>query len=161
MREVKQIAMALLTVMVSFFLTSHMAFANLFGGTGDKEILYYPCVRLLLERLSQNSEEKYWEKLKGTNLPLTLVNWSLVTNQHSSDKYMNKCVIGAVKNNSKKEFSEVKVEFIVYDEDGNQIAIVSSNHYDFKPGDIWKFQIPVTEDVGKAELKGLYVHLKE
>ncbi len=66
-------------------------------------------------------------------------------------------VVGTVKNNSKKAFSVVKIEFIVYDEDGNQIAIVSSNHYDFKPDGIWRFEIPVTEDVKKAEFKGLYV----
>ena len=70
---------------------------------------------------------------------------------------MDKRIIGTVKNNSEKEFSEVKIEFTVYDEEGAQIAIVFSNVYDFKPGSIWKFEIPVTSDVGKAELKGLYV----
>jgi hypothetical protein len=74
---------------------------------------------------------------------------------------MDKRVIGTVKNNSKKESSEVKVEFTVYDEVDNQIAIVSSNRYNFKPGDIWKFQIPVTQDVTKAELKGPYIPKKE
>ncbi len=102
-----------------------------------------------------------WEEVRDSKFSLKLLSWQLVTSPGSSDKYMDKRVIGTVKNNSKTEFSEVKVEFTVYDGDGNQIAIVLSNHYDFKPGDIWKFQIPVTEDVEKAELRGLYVYSNE
>ena len=66
-----------------------------------------------------------------------------------------------MRNDLKTEFSEVKIEFTVYDEEGTQIAVVFSNVYDFKPGAIWKFEIPVTSDVEKAELKGLYVPEKE
>jgi hypothetical protein len=161
MRGVKQIAMATVTVIFPLLLISHTVFANFCGRTDNQEIFRYPSGPLILERLSQNSEEKYWENLMGANVPLTLVNWQLITNPRSSDKYMNKRVVGAVKNNSKKEFSEVKVEFTVYDEEGHQIAIVLSNHYDFKPGGIWRFEIAVTEDVTKAELKGLYVPEKE
>ncbi len=58
---------------------------------------------------------------------------------------------------SKKKFCEVRIEFKVCDEEGNQIAVVSNNYYDFKPDGIWRFQIPVTEDVTGAELKGLNV----
>ncbi len=156
MQPVKKVATAVFIIIFSLLPISQEAFANFSRRTDTQEI--FPSGPPILERLSQNSEVKYWEQLKGTNVALTLVNWQLVTNPRSSDKYMDKRVIGTVKNNSKKGFSEVKVEFFVYDEDGNQIAIVLSNHYDFKPGDIWKFQIPVTEDVEKAELKGLYVH---
>jgi len=85
-----------------------------------------------------------------------LVDWQLVTNPHARDKYMDKHIIGRVKNNSKKEFSEIKIEFVLYDEEGRQIAIVFSNSYDFKPSSIREFDIPVTEDVKKAEFKGLY-----
>jgi len=42
-----------------------------------------------------------------------------------------------------------------------QIAIVSKGHYKFKPGDVWKFEIPVTNDVEKAKFRGLYVPSKE
>jgi hypothetical protein len=161
MRAVKQIATAVLTVIFSLLLISHTAFSNFYGRTDDQEIFHYPCNRLILEEHSQNPEGEYWENLKGSNFPLTLMDWQLVTKLGSRDKYMNKRVVGTVRNNSNQEFSEVKVEFTVYDEQGNQIAIVFSDHYDFKPGGIWKFQIPVTEDVGKAELKGLYIPEKE
>jgi len=79
----------------------------------------------------------------------------------TSVQYMNKRITGTVKNNSEKKFSEVKIEFTVFDEESNQIGIVSGNFYDLKPRDIWKFDIPVTSDVGKAKLKGLYVHSQE
>ncbi|HUL32069.1 MAG TPA: FxLYD domain-containing protein [Thermodesulfobacteriota bacterium] len=102
-------------------------------------------------------ESERWEKLTNPHFSLRLIGWQLVINPGSSDKYMDKRIVGRVNNNSKEEFSEVKIEFVTYDEDGNQIAIVSSSHYDFKPGIIWKFEIPVTADVGKAELKGLYI----
>jgi hypothetical protein len=106
-------------------------------------------------------EAERWEKLTNPILPLRLIDWQLFINPGSSDKYMDKRIIGTVKNNSEKRFSEVKVEFTVYDEEGGQIAIVSNNVYDLKPGGIWKFEISVTSDVGKAEFNGLYVPLKE
>ncbi len=124
-------------------------------------IFHFLTIEIGREKYKLCQETEHWEKLTNPNFPLTLSNWRIVTNPGSSDKYIDKRIIGTVKNNSKKEFSEVKVEFTVYDEDGNQIAIVLSNHYDFKPGDAWKFQIPVTEDVERAELKGLYVHSNE
>jgi hypothetical protein len=161
MRGVKQIAMATVTVIFPLLLISHTVFANFYGRTNDEDIFHYPCGRLILEKHSQNPEREYWENLKGTNFPLTVMDWQLVSKPGSRDKYMNKRVVGTVKNNSKKEFSEVKIEFTVYDGEGNQIAIVFSNGYDFKPGRSWRFEIPVTEDVEKAELKGLYIPEKE
>jgi hypothetical protein len=106
-------------------------------------------------------ETERWEKLTNPNFPLNLIEWQLVINPGSSDKYIDKRIIGTVKNNSEKKFSEVKIEFTIYDEDGGQIAIVFTNVYDFKPGSIWKFEIPVTSDVGKVEFNGFYVPLKE
>ena len=102
MREVKEIDMAVLTVIFSLFLTSQIAFANSYGRADDEEIFRYPYGLRILERLSQNSGKEYWEKLKGANVPLTLVNWQLITNPRSIDKYMDKRVIGTVKNNSRK-----------------------------------------------------------
>jgi hypothetical protein len=84
-----------------------------------------------------------------------------VTNPSSNDKYMDKHIIGRVKNTSEWEFSEVKIEFSVYDEKGGQIAIVFSNLYNFKPGSIWRFEILISNDVEKASMKGLYVPSKE
>jgi hypothetical protein len=101
------------------------------------------------------TEGEYWELTKP-NFPFALIDWQLVTNRHSSDKYMDKHIVGTVKNTSTKEFSEIKIAFIVYDEEGAQIGIVFSNHYDFEPSSTWKFNILVTEDVKKAEFKGLY-----
>jgi hypothetical protein len=97
-------------------------------------------------------------KLQGhmdPNFPLTLVDWELTSIQGTEDKY-DKKLIGKVKNNSKGNLSEVRIEFTVYDEKEVQIAIISQNTYDLKPGGIWNFALLVTHDVGKARLKGLY-----
>ncbi len=157
MWAVKQITPAVLAAMCFFLFISRTASANLSEVPDRQMIFYYPDGRLLPESYRQNSERRYSENPKTANSPLTLTDWQLVTNPRSIDKSMNKHVVGTVKNNSQKEFSEIKIEFTVYDEDGNQIAIVSSNQYDFRPGGIWIFEIPVTEDVKKAEFKGLYV----
>jgi hypothetical protein len=124
-------------------------------------IFHFPPGEMVRKKYDLSQETERWEKLANPNFPLKLIDWQLVTNPGSSDKYMDKHIIGTVKNNSREEFSEVKIEFIVYDEEGAQIATVFSNLYNFKPGGIWKFEIPATSDVGKAELKGLYVALKE
>ncbi len=89
------------------------------------------------------------------NFPLTLIDWELTSIQGTEDKY-DKKLIGKVKNNSKGNLSEVRIEFTVYDEKEVQIAIISQNTYDLKPGGIWNFALLVTHDVGKARLKGLY-----
>ena len=89
------------------------------------------------------------------NFPLTLINWKLTSIQGIEDKY-DKNIIGKVKNNSKRNLSEVRIEFTVYDEREAKIAIVSQNTYDLKPGGIWEFALLVKHDVGKARLKGLY-----
>ena len=89
------------------------------------------------------------------NFPLTLINWKLTSIQGIEDKY-DKNIIGKVKNNSKRNLSEVRIEFTVYDEREAKIAIVSQNTYDLKPGEIWNFEMLVTYDVKKAKLKGLY-----
>ncbi len=161
MRAVKQVATGVVKVIFFLFLTAHMAFGNSNGSADDQKAFLPPGRPLVVERHDQNSGEKYWEKLNGADVPFTLVNWQLVADPRTSDKYMNRRVVGVVKNNSRKEFPEVKVEFIVYDENGNQIAIVLSNYYDFKPGDIWKFEIPVTSDVSRARFNGFSVPLKE
>jgi hypothetical protein len=120
-------------------------------------VLFAPDYEWIRVKYDLSQETERWEKLTNPNFPLTLTEWRLVTNPRSSDKYVDKRIIGTVKNNSREEFSEVKIEFTVYDEEGAQIAVVFSNVNDFKPGTIWKFEIPVTSDVGKAEWKGLYV----
>jgi hypothetical protein len=145
------------TILFCLLLIVRLAPADFSGAVYDKRIGHFEQYERSPERYSQNPEREYWEKLTNPKFPLTLIDWRLVTNPGSSDKYMDKRIIGTAKNNSKKEFSEVKIEFSVYDEEGAQIALVFSNVYDFKPGAIWKFDIPVTSDVGKAELKGLYV----
>ena len=124
-------------------------------------VLSAPDYELFKGKYDLCQETERWEKLTNPNFPMTLIDWQLVINPGSSDKYMDKRIIGTVKNNSEKKFSEVKIEFTVYDEEGSQIAVVFSNVNHFKPGTIWKFEIPVTSDVGKAELKGLYAPAKE
>jgi len=89
------------------------------------------------------------------NFPLTLVNWDLTSIQGTEDKY-DKTIVGKVKNNFKGTLPEVRIEFTLYDEKGTQIAVVSENAYDLRPGEIWNFEMPVTHDVEKVEPKGLY-----
>jgi hypothetical protein len=123
----------------------------------SKGMFHFLPGEMVQRRYDLCQETERWEKLTNPKFPLALIDWQLVTHPGSGDQYMNKRIIGTVKNNSKEEFSEVKIEFTVYDEEGAQIAIVFSNVYNFKSGGIWKFEIPVTSDVGKAELKGVYV----
>jgi len=82
--------------------------------------------------------------------------WKLIPIPGAKDKYIDKKIIGNVKNNFKGTLPEVRVEFTVYDEKGTQIAIVSENTYDLKPGKIWNFEMTVTHDVEKVKPKGLY-----
>jgi len=107
------------------------------------------------EEYSQNPGKEYWERLMDPNFPLALIDWKLTSIQGTEDKY-DKKLIGKVKNNSKGNLCEVRIEFTVYNDKGAQIAIVSQNSYDLKPGGIWEFALLVTHDVGKARLKGLY-----
>lgn len=107
------------------------------------------------EEYSQNPGKEYWERLMDPNFPLALIDWKLTSIQGIEDKY-DKNIIGKVKNNSKRNLSEVRIEFSVYDEREAKIAIVSQNTYDLKPGEIWNFEMLVTYDVEKAKLKELY-----
>jgi hypothetical protein len=156
-QAIRKIAAAAFTITSCSLFFFQLASADFPKVVYDKGIVNFERYESTPERYSQNPEREYWEELTNPNFPLTLTDWQLVTNPDSSDKYMDKRIIGTVKNNSKEEFSEVKIEFTVYDKEGAQIAVVFSNLYNFKPGGIWKFEIPVTSDVGKAELKGLYV----
>ena len=161
MQAVKRIATGVPTVIFCSLVILQLASADFSRWKDEKGIVHFKQNRAIPQKYSQNLEGEYWQELKNRNVPLVLLDWQLVTNPRSSDKYMDKRIIGTVKNNSKEEFPEVKIEFTVYDEEGSQIAVVFSNVNHFKPGTIWKFEIPVTSDVGKAELKGLYAPAKE
>jgi hypothetical protein len=161
MHTIWKIAVAVCTITFCSLLFFQLAIADFSTWVDDKGLTHFKPYGDRPEKCSQNPETEDWEKLTGTNSPLSLIDWRLLVNPRSSDQYMDKRIIGTVKNNSKKGFSEVKIEFTVFDEEGNQIGIVFGNFYDLKPGGIWKFDIPVTSDVGKAKLKGLYVHLQE
>jgi hypothetical protein len=161
MQAVKRIATGVPTVIFCSLLILQLASADFSKGKDEKGIVHFKHYESISERYGQDPEEKHWQELKNRNFPLALIEWQLVTNLGSSDKDMDKRIIGTVKNNSKAEFSEVKIEFTVYDEEDVPIGTVFSNLYDFKPGGIWKFEISVTSDVGKAEFNGLYVPLKE
>jgi hypothetical protein len=124
-------------------------------------IIHLVPAQSIIKKYDSCQEQDRWEKLADPNFPLRLIDCQLVTNPGISDKYMDKRIIGTVKNNPEKKFSQVEIEFTIYDEDGGQIAIVFSNVYDFKPGSIWKSEIPITSDVGKVEFNGFYVPLKE
>ncbi len=161
MQAIRKTAVAAFAFTFCSLLFFQLAPADFPKAVYDKGIINFEQYESTPERYSQNLERECWEKLTNQNFPLTLTVWRLVTNPRSSDRYVDKRIMGTVENNSKKEYSEVKIEFTVYDEEGGQIAIVFSNVYNLKPNSIWKFEIPVTSDVGKAELKGLYVPAKE
>jgi hypothetical protein len=161
MQKTGGIAIASFTIIFCSLLIFQLAPADLCKAVYNKKNVNFDQYESTPERYSQNPEGGYWEQLANQKFPLALMDWRLVTNPASSDKYVDKRLMGTVKNNSEKEFSEVKIEFTVYDEEGAQIAVVLSSVYDFKPGSIWKFEIPVTSDVGKAELKGLYIPKNE
>jgi hypothetical protein len=116
-----------LSIITSFSLQIFsLAYAASFRIESSHEIMDFRLDRLIQKHnLCQNTER--WEEVIGSKFSLKLLSWQLVTSPGSSDKYMDKRIIGTVKNSSKKKFSEVKIEFTVYDEDGNQIAIVQSN----------------------------------
>ncbi len=133
-----------------------MAFTEIYKRVGEKGIIYFSRDRKTsFEECNQNPKKEYWQLLMDPNFPLTLIDWKLTSIQGIEDKY-DKNIIGKVKNNSKRNLSEVRIEFTVYDEREAKIAIVSQNTYDLKPGEIWNFALLVTYDVEKAKLKELY-----
>jgi hypothetical protein len=161
MQAIWKAAIAVSTITFCSLLFSQLALADFPTAVDDKTFIHFKSPEGRPEKYSQSPEREDWEKLPSMNSPLSLIEWRLVVNPRSSDQYMDKRIVGTVKNSSEKEFSEVKIEFTVFDEKGNQIAIVFSNFYNLKPRGIWKFEIPVTSDVGKAELKGLYIPAKD
>lgn len=136
-------------------------FAQPFVRSGGKEVaLLAGTGRAPFETYRQIARTE-WKKLTNPTYPLGVLNCDLVANPSSSDKTMDKMIVGKVRNHSKRGFSEVKIEFSIYDEKGHEIAIVQRRFYDFRPQKIWTFEIPVTSDVEKATLNGLYVPSKE
>lgn len=161
MQKTGKIAIAICLITIYSLLIFQLAYGNYSKRGDDKGLMFFTPYAAKPENYSQNPEREDWEKLTGRNPPLTVVGWRLVVNPNSSEQYMDKRIVGSVKNNSEKKFSEIKIEFMVFDEEDNQIGIVFDTLYDFKPGAIWEFEIPATSDVGKAELKGIYVRFIE
>jgi hypothetical protein len=158
----KRILLIGLTILFSFVANAQMAFSEIYKRVDEKGIIYFTeDQKTSFEEYSQNPGKEYWKLLMDPNFPLILIDWNLLPIPGAKDKYIDKKIIGKVKNNSKRNLSEVRIEFTVYNEKGAQIAIVSQNTYDLKPGEIWNFEMLVTHDVEKAKLKGLYVPAKE
>jgi hypothetical protein len=160
-QSVRKITLAILAIVFIPFVFFESAIANFPRAMFGKEVIHLEHPQSTPQQYSQNPEGEGWEQLKGKDFQSILIDWQLVTNPGTIDKYMDKFIIGTVKNRSVREFSELKIEFTVYDEEGAQIAIVFSNFANLKRGGLWKFEIPVTSDVGKAELKGLYIPSRE
>jgi len=134
-----------------------MAFSGIHKDVSEKGIIHFFQVhKTSPEKYSENPEKEYWKLLTNPKFPLTLIDWKLLPIPGSKDKYVDKQIVGKVKNNSKGNLSEIKIEFTIYDEKGTQIAIISQNTSNLKPGGIWNFALLVTHDVVKAKLKGLY-----
>ncbi len=161
MQTTRKIAIALSSIAFCSSLIFQLAYGGFSRGVDGKGLMFFKPDEVKPETYCQNPEREDLKELTDRNPLLTVSEWQLVVNPNSSDKYMNKRIVGSVKNNSDKKVSEVRIEFTVFDEEGNQIGIVFDNLYDLKPGGIWKFEIPVTSDVGKAKLKGLYIPEKE
>ncbi len=161
MQAARKVALAVCTIAFYSLLIFQLTDADSSRRVDGKGLLSFKLYEGKPEKYSQNLETEDWKELTDRNPLLSVIDWRLVVNRRSSDQYMDKRIVGSVKNNSEKRVSEVKIEFTVFDEEGNQIGIVFDSFYDLKPGGIWKFEIPATSDVGKAELKGLYIPEKE
>jgi len=136
---------------------SEMAFSEIYKRVGERGIIHFSQDRKTsFQEYGQSPEKEYWELLMDPYFPLILIDWKLLPIPGAKDKYIDKKIFGKVKNSSKRNLSEVRIEFNVYNEKGAPIAIVSQNTYDLKPGGIWNFALLVTHDVGKARLKGIY-----
>ena len=151
----------MLSVAFCFLMGFQITFAEIYGSVEKKEAIpFSENYRTAFEEHSQNQTTE-WQELKNPTFPLSVTNWELIANPSASDKSMDKMIVGRVKNNSKREFPKVRIEFIIYDEEGHQIAIVRSSFYDLKGQKSWAFKIPVTHDVEKASFNGLFVRSKE
>lgn len=65
-------------------------------------------------------------------------------------------VVGALKNNTNKQFSYVQVEFNLYDDSGIQVGSTLANVNNLEPAGIWAFEAGVLEGRAiQAKLKGI------
>ncbi|MGE5550536.1 MAG: FxLYD domain-containing protein [Bacteroidota bacterium] len=58
----------------------------------------------------------------------------------------NRYITGTVKNNSKREYEYVQIEFNLYDKFGTQIGSTFDNLNNLEPGGTWKFKAMILED---------------
>lgn len=73
--------------------------------------------------------------------------FSIISEEVTTDKYGNQYIEGIIKNNTEKDYSYVQVEFCLYDEDGNQIGTALDNINDLKAGATWKYKAtPLTTE---------------
>ena len=157
----ERILLIVLPVVFCFIVGSQNTLAEIYRKTDEKQgIAFADNYKIALEEYSQNQITE-WQKLKDPTFPLSVINWELVPNRAATDKSMDKMIVGRVKNNSNKEFPEVRIEFIIYDAEGNQIATVHDSFYDFRGQETLAFRILVTHDVAKASFNGLSVRSKE
>lgn len=71
-------------------------------------------------------------------------------------QYGNTVLIGTVRNNTKKTYSYVQVEFNLYDENDVQVGSTLANVNNLEPGGTWRFEAIVLEgSARKARLKGV------
>jgi hypothetical protein len=78
---------------------------------------------------------------KPTPMPaLELLESSVDTREYS------RYIVGKVRNNSKKQYGYVQVQFTLYDAAGNQVGSSMANVNDLEPGGIWAFEALIFED---------------
>ena len=73
-----------------------------------------------------------------------------------TDSYGIGKVVGTAKNNTKKQYAYVQVEFNLYDDTGAQVGSTIANINNFEAGGTWNFEAPVLETrATQAKLKGI------
>lgn len=84
-------------------------------------------------------------RARATARPTALPALVLVEHSTMVDSYV-RYIVGTVKNNSKKTYSYVQIQFNLYDASGAQVGSTMANVNNLEPGGLWKFKALILED---------------
>lgn len=74
--------------------------------------------------------------------------------EHSAQKgEYSTSIVGAVKNNTDKQYGYVQVEINLYDADGAQVGSTLANANNLEPNGIWKFEAIALEEFDSYKIK--------
>jgi hypothetical protein len=92
MQAMEKIAAVVFAILFCSLPILGLADAKVWKEVNEKETIHFAeDYKPIPEKFSQNLEGEYWEELKNPNFPLALIDWQLITNPRSSDKYVDKC----------------------------------------------------------------------